>query len=158
MSTDIQTILEQFPAGRKDALIPLLQAIQAEGGYLSTEILEQVGRHLAIPANKVYGVATFYDQFRFHPFGKYHFKVCRGTSCHLFGNASMLKEIEKQLRIKAGAVTRDGLFSVEAVTCLGSCDQGPVVLLNEEPHCHMTPEALTQLIDSIKENESSHGS
>lgn len=153
MGPDISKILEKFPAGRKDVLIPLLQSIQAETGYLSGEILEQAGRHLNIPSNKVYGVATFYDQFRFRPNGRYHFKVCQGTSCHVFGNTTLLQEMEKQLRIKTGGTTRDGMFSLEVVTCLGSCDQGPVVLVNDRPHRKMSPESLSRIIESFKEKE-----
>jgi NADH-quinone oxidoreductase subunit E len=153
MGPELNNILERFPAGRKDVLIPLLQAIQAETGYLSGDILEQVGRYLNIPSNKVYGVATFYDQFRFRPNGKYHFKVCQGTSCHLFGNTSLVQEVEKLLRVKSGNTTRDGLISLEVVTCLGSCEQGPVVLINERPHGKMSPESLSRIIETIKENE-----
>lgn len=153
MGSDINKILEQFPAGKKDALIPLLQSIQKETGHLSGEILEQVGRYLNIPSNKVYGVATFYDQFRFRPNGRYHFKICRGTSCHMFGNSTLLQEMEKLLKVKSGGTTRDGMYSLEVVTCIGSCDQGPVVLVNDRPHRKMTPESLSKIIESIKENE-----
>jgi NADH-quinone oxidoreductase E subunit len=153
MGSDITKILEQFPAGRKDGLIPLLQAIQAETGHLSGEILEQVSSYLGIPANKAYGVATFYDQFRFRPNGKYHFKVCQGTACHMFGRSTLLQEMEKQLRIKPGGTTRDGLYSLEVVTCLGSCHQGPVGLVNDRPHRKMTAESLSKMIESYKENE-----
>ena len=153
MGPDINKILERFPAGKRDALIPLLQAVQEETGYLSGEILEQVGKHLSIPSNRVYGVATFYDQFRFRPNGKFHFKVCQGTSCDLFGNSVLLQEMEKQLRVKAGGATRDGRFSLEVVTCVGACDQGPVVLVNGQPHRKVSPESLAKIIESIQETE-----
>jgi NADH-quinone oxidoreductase subunit E len=157
MGPDISKILERFPAGKRDALIPLLQAIQAETGYLSGELLEQVSKHLVIPLNKVYGVATFYDQFRFRPNGKFHFKICHGTSCNIFGNTTLLQEMEKELHVRAGGTTRDGKFSLEVVTCLGSCEQGPIVLVNNRPHRKMTPESLAKIIESIKENDEPNG-
>jgi NADH-quinone oxidoreductase E subunit len=151
MDPEISKILERFPSGKRDMLIPLLQAIQTERGFLSGEILEQVGSYLNIPSNKVQGVATFYDQFRFRPKGKFHFRVCQGTSCHVFGNTNLLQEMEKQLRVKAGSTTRDGLISLEVVTCLGACEQGPVVMVNNRPHRKVTPESLSKILESIKE-------
>jgi NADH-quinone oxidoreductase E subunit len=151
MDPEISKILERFPSGKRDMLIPLLQAIQTERGFLSGEILEQVGSYLNIPSNKVQGVATFYDQFRFRPNGKFHFQVCQGTSCHVFGNTNLLHEMEKQLRVKAGSTTRDGLISLEVVTCLGACEQGPVVMVNNRPHRKVTPESLSKILESIKE-------
>lgn len=151
MDPEISKILERFPPGKREMLIPILQAIQTERGFLSGEILEQVGSYLNIPSNKVQGVATFYDQFRFRPNGKFHFQVCQGTSCHVFGNTSLLQEMEKQLRVKAGSTTRDGLISLEVVTCLGACEQGPVVMVNNRPHRKVTPESLSKILESIKE-------
>lgn len=157
MDSDIRKILDRYPSGKPDSLIPLLQAIQAESGHLSGEILEKVSQHLSIPANKVYGVATFYDQFRFRPRGKYHFKVCHGTSCHLGGSESVIRELEKQLNVKSGRTTHDGLFSLEEVTCFGSCEQGPVLLVNEKPYSKISLEQIGKLIESFKEKESSDG-
>jgi NADH-quinone oxidoreductase subunit E len=151
MDPEISKILERFPSGKREMLIPILQAIQTERGFLSGEILEQVGGYLNIPANKVHGVATFYDQFRFRPTGKFHFRICQGTSCHVFGNTNLLQEMEKQLRVKAGSTTRDGLYSLEVVTCLGACEQGPVVMVNNRPHRKVTPESLSKILESIKE-------
>ena len=151
MEHDIEKVLEQFPENRKELLIPILQKIQQETGYLNSEILERVGRHLAIPANKVYGVATFYDHFRFRVRGKYHFLVCNGTSCHLFGNQTALQQLEKRLQVRAGQTTRDGRFSLEAVQCLGACSHTPVVLLNGKPLHHLTPESLERIIESLEE-------
>jgi NADH:ubiquinone oxidoreductase subunit E len=151
MEHDIEKLLEQFPANRKELLIPILQQIQQETGSLNSAILERVGQHLSIPSNKVYGVATFYDHFRFRARGTYHFQVCNGTSCHLFGNLTLLQELEKRLNVKAGQTSRDGRFSLELVQCLGACHHTPVVLLNGKPLRQLTPETLGRIIGSLEE-------
>lgn len=151
MDPEISNILERFPAGKKEMLIPILQAVQSEKGFLTSDILEQVGRYLNLPANKVHGVATFYDQFRFRPQGKNHFQVCQGTSCHVFGNTNLLQELEKHLKVKAGGTSRDGLCSLEVVTCLGACEQGPIIMVNDRPFRKVTPDSLPKILESIKE-------
>jgi NADH:ubiquinone oxidoreductase subunit E len=151
MEHDIEKLLERFPANKKELLIPILQEIQQETGSLNSAILERVGRHLSIPANKVYGVATFYDHFRFRARGTYHFQVCNGTSCHLFGNLTLLQELEKRLNVKAGQTSRDGRFSLELVQCLGACHHTPVILLNGKPLRLSTPETLGRIIGSLEE-------
>jgi len=151
MGREIKEIMGRFPAGKKEMLIPVLQAVQEETGHLSGEILEEVGKYLNLPSNKVFGVATFYDQFRFKPHGRYHFQVCSGTHCHVFGNPNLLTEMEKMFHVKAGGVTRDGKYSLEAVPCLGACEQGPIVLINNKPYPGMTPEILSKIIESFKD-------
>ena len=88
--TDIEPIVCKYPAGRRDALIPLLQEVQETHGYLSRDAVVRIGRHLRLPASKIYGVATFYNQFRFQPLGRYHVQVCRGTACHVKGSQQTL--------------------------------------------------------------------
>jgi len=111
MTTEVNQILNEYANCGSDSLIPILQKIQEEEGFLSRQAVIEVGKTLDIPASKIYGVATFYNQFRFEPLGKYHLQVCRGTACHVLGSATVLQELEKMLRIKAGQPTRDGLFS-----------------------------------------------
>jgi len=94
-------ILQKYSDAKRDQLIPLLQEIQDEEGFISKEAIILVGKHLKMPTSKIYGVATFYNQFRFEPQGKYHIQVCRGTACHVLGSATVLEELEKNLKSKA---------------------------------------------------------
>lgn len=148
---EIKKILDRFPAGKKELLIPILQAVQSETGCLTGDILEMVGKHVRIPANKVVGVATFYDQFRFRPTGVHHFKVCNGTSCHTFTNSNIVEQLESLLKVKSGSTTRDGKYSLETVPCLGACEQGPVVIIDHRPYRKMTADKLSKIIESFKE-------
>ena len=108
MDTKIDKILEKYKDTSRDQLIPVLQEIQNEEGYLSQDAIVKVGKQLSLPASKIYGVATFYNQFRFEPVGKYHIQVCRGTACHVLGSVTVLESLEKELKIKAGKTSRDG--------------------------------------------------
>lgn len=132
MNTPIESIIEKHLNIQRDALLPLLQEIQDETGYLSEEAIIKVAESLHLPTSKVYGVATFYDLFRFEPRGKFHLQVCRGTACHVMGSATVLHEMEKQLKLKVGQTSRDGLFSLDIVRCMGACALGPVVSVNQE--------------------------
>ncbi len=151
--TAIQPILNKYPDNGRENLIPILQDIQNESGYLSKDSIVEVGRFLDIPISKIFGVATFYNQFRFEPFGKYHIQVCRGTACHVLGSATVLQELEKNLKIKAGQSTRDGLFSIEVVACIGACGLAPVISINGEFHAKVTAVSMKQIIDDLKKEE-----
>lgn len=150
--TEVQTILNKYPEGR-DSLIPILQAIQSKEGFLSKESIIEVGEHLKIPTSKIFGVATFYNQFRFEPFGKYHVQICRGTACHVLGSATVLQEVEKHLKAKAGQTTRDGLFSIEVVACIGACGLAPVITVNGAFHAKVTAESIKEIIEDYKAKE-----
>jgi NADH-quinone oxidoreductase subunit E len=150
---DIDIILKDFPNINRDSLIPILQKIQDEYGYLSEESIGQIGRYLDLPATKVYGLATFYNQFRFTPPGKYHIKVCDGTGCHLEGSGKLLKEIEKLLKIDDGETSRDGIFSLEVLSCIGACGHAPVISVNGEYHCRLDKTALKELIQSLRDRD-----
>jgi NADH-quinone oxidoreductase subunit E len=151
MTEIVDTILEKYPAHKKDKLLPILQEIQESCGYLTDEILNRVGEHVDLPSNKVYGVAAFYDQFRFKRTGKNHIRICNGTACYLFGSGTFLQELEKQLRIKPGQTTRDGKFSLEVVHCMGSCESAPVMKINDVVYPHLTPEELQKIFRTLKE-------
>jgi len=111
MQPTLDEIISRYKSGSREALLPLLQDIQLEYGYLNEEAILKVGRHIKLPSGKVYGIATFYDQFRFVPKGKFHIKVCKGTSCHMHGTSGILREVERVLNVKEGNTTRDGRFS-----------------------------------------------
>ncbi len=150
---DVKEILREYPESGRSNLIPILQEIQERQGYLSPEAVKEVGEYLSLPASKIFGVATFYNQFRFEPKGKYHIQVCRGTACHVLGSATVLEELEKTLKIKAGQTTRDGLFSLEVVACIGACGLAPVISINGEFHARVTAASIHQIIEQLKNRE-----
>ena len=148
--TDIDPIVHKYPAGRRDALIPLLQEVQDVHGFLSRDAVVRIGQHLRLPASKVYGVATFYTQFRFQPLGRYHVQVCRGTACHVKGSQQTLSAIQRTLNIKPGQTSRDGLFSLEVVACLGACGLAPVMAVNGEFHAGATSDKVGRILKGLK--------
>jgi NADH-quinone oxidoreductase E subunit len=150
MIKEIDVILEDHnDAGRED-LIPILQEIQENQGYLSENAIVKVGKHLQLPTSKIYGVATFYNQFRFEPKGKYHIQVCRGTACHVLGSSSVLDQLEKHLKIKADQTTKDGMFSIEVVACIGACGLAPVICVNGEFHAKVTSESIKEIVNNYR--------
>jgi len=150
METKALDILKNFPIGKTENLIPILQDIQELDGYLSEEAVVEVGKHLKLSTGKIFGVATFYNQFRFKPLGKYHIQVCRGTACHVLGSATVLDELEKILGIKTGNTSRDGLFSIEVVACIGACGLAPVVAVNGNFHAKLTSDKIKDLIENYR--------
>ncbi|MCF7790511.1 MAG: NADH-quinone oxidoreductase subunit NuoE [Victivallales bacterium] len=143
-------IFSKYRGSKRDSLIPLLQEIQHELGFLSKDSVARVGGLLNLPTSKIYGVATFYNQFRFQPYGKYHIQVCRGTACHVKGSANVLSALEAMLNIKAGETTRDGMFSIEVVACIGACGLAPVISINGEFHANLVPSDIEKIIGSYK--------
>jgi NADH:ubiquinone oxidoreductase subunit E len=156
IATDIERIVEKHSGTGRDLLIPILQDVQHEQGYLSREAIALIGKRLDLPASKIYGVATFYNQFRFHPKGRYHFTVCRGTACHVKGSGKVLEMLMKSLKLAPGQTSRDRLFSLEVVACMGACGLAPVVNLNGEFHAKVTPKKLAAIINECREKEAAH--
>jgi NADH-quinone oxidoreductase subunit E len=154
---DVDSVLKKHPRAGRDALIPILQEVQESQGYLSRESVMRISKHLNLPATKIYGVATFYNQFRFHPKGKYHFMVCRGTACHVKGSSRVLEMAQKLLKLKPGQTSRDRLFSLETVACMGACGLSPVMNLNGEFYAKVTPQKLVKIIQECRETESKNG-
>ncbi len=146
----LDEILEKYPFVQRDNLIPILQDIQDEFGCLTEEAIVKVGKYLNLPTAKIFGLASFYNHFRFVKKGKYHIKVCNGTSCHAYGNTLILNELEKKLEIKSDEVTKDGNFSIEESTCMASCGNGPVVSVNERYYTNVDIEKLVEIIDYYK--------
>jgi len=149
----VREILKKYDDAKRDSLIPILQDIQDRLGYIPREAVRDIGKHLNLPASKIYGVATFYNQFRFEPLGKYHIQICRGTACHVKGSKKVLETLERELGIKTGRTTRDGLFSLEVVACLGACGLAPVITVNGEVYANMDSEKVKKLIKSLKKEE-----
>ncbi|HPE86892.1 MAG: NADH-quinone oxidoreductase subunit NuoE [Bacteroidales bacterium] len=130
MKEEINTILKHYPQGKREALIPVLQGIQEQLGFIPEEAIAPVADYIGIPTSKVYGVATFYDQFRFTRCGQIHVRICQGTACHVMGASSVLKALEKELRIAPGEVSKDGRYSLEIAGCIGACSLAPVIEVN----------------------------
>lgn len=149
----LKEIFNEYVDSSRDSLIPILQDIQNQEGYLSKESIIEVGSHLNMPSSKIFGVATFYNQFKFQPNGKYHIQVCRGTACHVLGSATVLQELEKQLKIKAGQTTRDQMFSLEIVACIGACGLAPVISVNGEFHANVDSAKLKTILETYENME-----
>lgn len=127
-------------------LIPILQMIQRRHSYLSPEAIKIVAGHLGITPGEVYGVATFYNQFRFHPPGKHQIKVCLGTACHVRGGDIILENFERKLGIRDGETTPDREFSIERVACVGCCALAPVTVMDEIVQGNMAPSKVEGLL------------
>lgn len=138
----------------KTKLIAIMQDIQAEYRYLPEDLLIYVSKQLKQSYAKVYGVATFYGNFSLEAKGKYVFKVCRGTACHVRKSDTVLSELYSALDLYEDKLTTDdGLFSIEIVNCLGACSLAPVVMVNEEVHANMNPEKVRELVKELKQKE-----
>jgi len=131
-------------------LIPILQMVQEILGYLPQEALRLVAEHLTISPSEVYGVATFYNQFRFYPPGRNPVKVCLGTACHVRGGDIILENFERKLDIHEGETTEDREFSIERVACVGCCALAPVALVGETVHGHMAPSKVEGLVMRVQ--------
>lgn len=134
----------------RGCLIDILQDIQAEYGYLSKEAMLKTAEFLDMPASAVWGVATFYNQFRFIPPGRRPVKVCMGTACHLAGGQQVLEATARELDIEIGKTTSDGEFSLERVACIGCCALAPVVTIGEQAYPHMTPPKIEEVLVTIR--------
>lgn len=150
---NVDLFLAKYPGAQRDQLIPLLQEVQEQEGYVSRDAVIKIGKHLKLPTSKIYGVATFYNQFRFQPIGKYHILVCRGTACHVKGSSSILKNLQRVLKIEAGQTTRDGLFSLEVVACIGACGLAPVVSVNGEFHGNLNLDEIPKILNHYRNKE-----
>ena len=129
--------------GRQIVLIPALQAVQEKLGFVPREAMEEIGELAGVSPNTVYGVASFYAQFRYIKPGKHMVKICLGTACHVCGANGLVDSLERELRIKEGETTKDENFSLETVRCFGSCALAPVVVVDEEVYGNVTsPKAL----------------
>ena len=156
MITDEETtqatteILGHYKKEKKN-LIPILQEVQTRLGYLPRKALQEIADLLEMAAVEVWGVATFYNQFRFVPLGKYHTTVCMGTACHLAGGRLILEALERELNVKVGETGEDGKFSLERVACIGCCMLAPVVVIKDKIHPKMTPFRVEEALVPYKQ-------
>ncbi len=138
----------------KRELIPILQKTQKVFGFIPQEAAEIISKELNIALPMIYGVITFYSQFKLKPSGKYIIKICVGTACHVKGASSLIDAIKEFLSLEEGEeTTQDMLFSIEAVSCLGTCGLAPALVINDDVYGLLTPEKATNLIAEIQRNE-----
>lgn len=138
----------------KSKLIPILQAVQNEYRYLPEEILAFIASSLNISPARVYGVATFFAHFTLKPKGKHIIKVCDGTACHVKKSTALIDAIKNKLGLSGKEhTTKDMLFTIESVSCLGACGLAPVLLMDEDVHGQVTPDAVVKLIDEVVKKE-----
>lgn len=147
----VEAIIKKFPNVNRDVLIPMLQDVQDTLGYISEEAIREISTYLDLPTSKIYGLASFYNQFRFTPIGKYHIRVCNGTACHMEKSGHIIAEINKILNIQDGETTRDGLFSLEILSCIGACGQAPVISVNGKFYGRVLKSDVRKIINSYKE-------
>ncbi len=142
--------LKEVIAAHKEqpgCLMPVLQQAQEIYGYLPIEVQAIVAEGLGISLSEVYGVATFYSQFRLNPKGIYRISICLGTACYVKGAAKILEAVERKLGIQVGECTPDGLFSLESCRCVGACGLAPVMMINDEVFGRMTPEQVPAILE-----------
>ncbi len=149
MLEDMRSRVSGFEKERGN-LIPILQMIQGRHAYLPPEAMDLAAEHLNIPVCEVYGVATFYNQFRFHPPGRHPIKVCLGTACHVKAGDIILENFERKLGITDGETTPDKEFSIERVACVGCCALAPVAVISETVHGKMAPSKVEGLLLRIQ--------
>lgn len=147
--TDIKEILKKY-SSKKD-IIPALQEIQDNFGYLSEVYAELLSKKINVPLCEISAVATFYNMFRLKPIGKHHISICRGTACHVQDSETLLYYIEKKLKIKTGEITQDGIFSLEAVNCIGACAKAPAMMINDKVYGQLTDKKIDDIIDKLRE-------
>ncbi len=150
MNNTLTEIFNAYPNPTPDLLIPVLQDIQEKEGYLPSDLLKEVSHYLNVPLSRIYGVATFYNQFRLHPPGKYQIQVCRGTACHVYGSIDLLDTLQTELGITAGQTTADRLFSIDIVSCIGVCGLAPILTINSEVYPKVTPEKVRQILSDCR--------
>ena len=155
MSVDLSKTkkLIQKHGKKKGVLIPLLQDIQEEYGYVPEEAVDLVAKELNIFPVDIYGVLTFYTQFYLTPRGKHTIRVCQGTACHVMGGKEILDYLSTKLKIQDGETTKDGMFSLERVACLGCCGMAPVVQVDDDFYGNCTIQMMDEMLDKYKKGD-----
>jgi len=147
----ISAIVQEFHGERED-LIPILQRVQDLQGYLRPDAVRAISRWLKVSENEIFGVATFYAQFRFHPPGRHHIKVCLGTACHVRGGEQILATAQTRLGIVTGETTADGNYDLDRVACLGCCALAPVVAFDSTIYSQMSVLKIQRILDEQKKD------
>lgn len=149
----LDPLFEKY-AGEKGSLIPLLQGTQNIFGFIPEEAFEVISEKTGIKIADMYGVATFYAQFRLKPSGKYIIKVCHGTACHVQNANEITDALKEALNVKDGETTSDGFYTLESVACLGCCSLAPVMMIGEETFGKLNGKEAVKIVKEIKMRES----
>ena len=139
--------------GAPGELIPLLQSAQDHFGYIPRRAMRYIADATGISESEVYGVITFYNQFRLRPIGKYVIRICVGTACHVTGSKVILEAVQDELGIEVGDTTSDGVFTLFTVACLGCCSLAPVMMINEDTKGKLTPASVRKILRGIRREE-----
>ncbi|MFA4986094.1 MAG: NADH-quinone oxidoreductase subunit NuoE [Candidatus Brocadiia bacterium] len=142
----LTSFLPNYP-GDRSSLIPLLQKAQEIYGFLPQEAVHDISLHVKVSENEIFGVATFYSQFRFCPPGKHHLRVCLGTACHVKGGEQILETVKRKLEVEPGQTTADGEYDLERVACLGCCALAPVFTLDAKMYSQMSVLKLQRILN-----------
>lgn len=145
-------ILEKY-RGKEGSLMPILQDVQNIYGYLPEPILKKISRDTGTPMSRIYGIVTFYAQFRLQPIGRNLIRVCHGTACHVAGAENITLALETELGIEDGKTTEDNEFTLESVACLGCCSLAPVIMVNEETHGNLSPEKSKKVVKKYEQKK-----
>jgi len=143
--------------GEGGVLIPLLQKFQVQDGYISRERIAEIHRKTGVPLSQIFGVATFYAQFRLHPVGRNIIKVCHGTACHVAQANGISRTLSDQLQIGEGETTKDRAFTLETVSCLGCCSLAPVIMINKDTHGNLKPTDLGKVLKPYRDLKTKAG-
>ena len=152
MNEQIADIIAQHKNGRGE-LIPILQKVQETYGYLPKEAIVQISESIGIPPSDIYGVLTFYAQFRTKPTGKNRVMVCRGTACHVKGGPRVLRAVKQTLGVEEGENTADMKYTLETVACIGACSLAPTMMINKDTHGRLTPQKVSAIFGGEKEEK-----
>jgi NADH-quinone oxidoreductase subunit E len=152
MKKTLKGILSSYK-GEKSELIPILQDIQSNYGYLPEEVILELSKFIGMPESEIYGVATFYAQFRFDPVGKKHVMVCTGTACHVQVAPQIIEGIERHLEIKEGETTPDMEYSLESAGCLGCCALAPCAMVNDEVESKISLKSIKKIFPKKKNKD-----
>ena len=145
MDKSLETIFSKYE-GKRENVIPILQKVQEEYTYLPDDLMAEIAKYTRVPASDIYGVATFYAQFRFTPTGENIISVCRGTACHVRGAPRIFEEITDRLELDGEGTTEDKKYTVETVACVGCCALAPVMTINEEVYGDLTKQKVRKLV------------
>ena len=149
IAEQLDEILSRY-SGEKSDLIPILQEVQERFGYLPEQAMQRIAKFLRLPESTIFGVGTFYAQFKLTPTGKRLVKVCRGTACHVRGATRILNEVETRLGIKPGETASDLSYSLETIACFGSCALAPVMVVDKNVYGRMTTTKVGQILSETK--------
>lgn len=152
----IDPLIEKYK-DKKGNMIPLLQGTQDVYGYIPRAAFEKISREAGLELSDMYGVATFYAQFRLEPVGKYIVKVCHGTACHVQNANSVTDALKEALKVEDGGTTEDGMFTLESVACLGCCSLAPVMMIGDETYGKLSGSQAVKIIKNIRINELNKG-